>query len=57
MYPYYKLSTGLTDDDIAGIRALYVDPDLIQRQTPRVLDGARSVCEQIESVRSTRSIR
>ena len=23
MYPYYKLSTGLTDDDIAGIRALY----------------------------------
>src|ERR1035438_9677714 len=23
MYPYYRLSTGLTDDDIAGIRALY----------------------------------
>jgi Matrixin/Glucodextranase, domain B len=23
MYPYYKLSTGLTDDDIAGIRAVY----------------------------------
>ena len=23
MYPYYKLSTGLTDDDIAGIRTLY----------------------------------
>ncbi len=23
MYPYYKLSTGLTADDIAGIRALY----------------------------------
>lgn len=23
MYPYYKLSTGLTGDDIAGIRALY----------------------------------
>ena len=23
MYPYYKLATGLTDDDIAGIRALY----------------------------------
>ncbi len=23
MYPYYKLSTGLTDDDIAGIQALY----------------------------------
>ncbi len=23
MYPYYRLSTGLSDDDIAGIRALY----------------------------------
>lgn len=23
MYPYYRLSAGLTDDDIAGIRALY----------------------------------
>lgn len=23
MYPYYRLSTALTDDDIAGIRALY----------------------------------
>jgi hypothetical protein len=23
MYPYYKLSTGLSDDDIAGIQALY----------------------------------
>ena len=23
MYPYYKQATGLTDDDIAGIRALY----------------------------------
>lgn len=23
MYPYYQMSTGLTDDDIAGIRALY----------------------------------
>lgn len=23
MYPYYKLATGLTDDDIAGIRRLY----------------------------------
>jgi hypothetical protein len=23
MYPYYKLATGLADDDIAGIRALY----------------------------------
>jgi hypothetical protein len=26
MYPYYKLSTGLTSDDIAGIQALYGSP-------------------------------
>jgi len=42
---------------LRNVRALYVDPDLIQRQTPRVLDGARTVCEQLENVRSTRSIR
>ena len=26
MYPYYRMSSGLTDDDIAGIRALYGAP-------------------------------
>ena len=37
MYPYYKLSTGLTDDDIAGIRALYgsnVSPTPTPTPTP-----------------------
>jgi hypothetical protein len=26
MYPYYKMATGLTDDDIAGIQAIYGPP-------------------------------
>jgi len=30
----------------------YVDPDLIQRQTPRILEGARIVCAALESVRN-----
>ena len=37
---------------LAKIRALYVDPDYIQRQTPRVLEGARTVCRHLESVRA-----
>jgi iron complex transport system substrate-binding protein len=34
--------------------AYYVDPDLIQRQTPRILEGARVVCAALEKVRSNR---
>jgi iron complex transport system substrate-binding protein len=30
---------------------LHVPPDLIQRQTPRVVEGARQVCEHLEQVR------
>jgi iron complex transport system substrate-binding protein len=33
-------------------RQLYViDPDLIQRQTPRILEGARILCEQLQRAR------
>jgi iron complex transport system substrate-binding protein len=32
----------------------YVDPDLMQRQTPRVLDGAAQVCARLESARNKR---
>jgi iron complex transport system substrate-binding protein len=32
----------------------YVDPDLMQRQTPRVLDGAEEVCAHLESARVKR---
>jgi iron complex transport system substrate-binding protein len=37
---------------LRNVRAMYVDPDYIQRQTPRVLRGARIVCEHLETVRS-----
>jgi len=40
--------------ELSGVPALYIHPDLIQRQTPRILDGARLICEQLESVRSNR---
>jgi iron complex transport system substrate-binding protein len=47
----------MRDERYAGlrkVRAMYVDPDYIQRQTPRVLHGARMVCEHLETVRSRR---
>ena len=50
----------LRDERYAGlrnVRAMYVDPDYIQRQTPRVLHGARIVCEHLDAVRSTRPVR
>jgi iron complex transport system substrate-binding protein len=37
------------------VQARYVDPDYIQRQTPRVLQGARTVCEHIDAVRTARN--
>jgi len=37
---------------LAGVPTLYVHPDLIQRQSPRILYGARVICEQLESIRS-----
>ena len=39
---------------VAALRAMparYVPADLIQRQTPRVLEGARIVCEHLDQVR------
>lgn len=44
----------------APIRALrelptrYVTPDLIQRQTPRMVAGARMICEQLEDIRNVK---
>jgi iron complex transport system substrate-binding protein len=38
----------------AALRALpvrYVAPDLIQRQTPRLAEGARRICEHIDEIR------
>jgi iron complex transport system substrate-binding protein len=39
---------------LRGVKALYVDPDRIQRQTPRILEGARTVCEHLEKIRGGR---
>lgn len=42
---------------LAGLRdlqVLRVDPDAIQRQTPRVLEGARQVCAHLQSLRAQR---
>jgi iron complex transport system substrate-binding protein len=41
--------TGLRD-----LPVLRVDPDAIQRQTPRVLQGAQAVCAHLEAVRNRR---
>nr|MBP8868349.1 cobalamin-binding protein [Propionivibrio sp.] len=32
----------------------FVPPDLIQRHTPRLLDGAERLCRQLETARSRR---
>jgi iron complex transport system substrate-binding protein len=34
--------------------AFYIEPDTIQRQTPRILEGAKAVCSALEKVRSNR---
>ena len=39
---------------LRNVKAMFVDPDRIQRQTPRILEGAQSVCEHLEQVRSNR---
>jgi iron complex transport system substrate-binding protein len=39
---------------LRSLPAFYVDPDLIQRQTPRILEGARTVCAALEQVRNSR---
>ena len=42
---------------LRNVRALFVDPDHIQRQTPRILRGARTVCEHLDQVRAARNSR
>ena len=42
---------------LRNVRAMFVNPDWIQRQTPRILDGAQTVCEHLEQVRSVRRVR
>ncbi len=40
---------------LGHLRVMYVDPDTIQRQTPRILQGAEAVCEHLEAVRAART--
>ena len=39
---------------LRNVPALYVDPDRIQRQTPRILQGAQTVCGHLEKFRESR---
>ena len=39
---------------LSALPVHYIDPDLIQRPTPRLLEGARQVCAHLDSVRATR---
>jgi iron complex transport system substrate-binding protein len=39
---------------LRDLPAYYVSPDTIQRQTPRIVEGARAVCSALEQVRSAR---
>ncbi|MGH9783570.1 MAG: cobalamin-binding protein, partial [Terriglobia bacterium] len=39
---------------LSGLPAHYVNPDVIQRQTPRIVEGARAVCSALEEVRRKR---
>ena len=38
-------------EGLRNLPALHVDPDAIQRQTPRILNGARQVCAHLDAVR------
>lgn len=39
---------------LRDLPAYYVNPDIIQRQTPRIVEGAKAVCSALEEVRSGR---
>jgi iron complex transport system substrate-binding protein len=39
---------------VRNARVGFIDPDLTQRHSPRVLDGAALMCEQIDSARQSR---
>jgi iron complex transport system substrate-binding protein len=39
---------------LSGLPAFYVHPDLIQRQTPRLVEGAKAVCAALEQVRASK---
>jgi iron complex transport system substrate-binding protein len=40
---------------VARGNLFFVSPDLLQRHTPRLLDGAEQLCKQLEIARSKRA--
>lgn len=57
-------STGFVDSwrrtglaSMRGIPVYYVPPNLVHRQTPRVLEGARLICRELEEARRTQGRR
>jgi iron complex transport system substrate-binding protein len=45
---------GAAPPPLNELPAYYIHPDLIQRPTPRIVEGARAVCSALEEVRSNR---
>lgn len=45
---------GYVVEGLKGLPVFYVAPDEIQRQTPRIAQGAKAICEALEKVRSRR---
>ena len=43
-----------TVEGLKGLPVFYVAPDEIQRQTPRIVRGAKTICEHLEQVRRNR---
>ena len=41
---------------VARDNLFFVPPELIQRHTPRLLDGAERLCQHLETARGRRSI-
>jgi iron complex transport system substrate-binding protein len=39
---------------LRNVPVMFVDPDFIQRQTPRILQGAETICRRLDEVRSAR---
>jgi iron complex transport system substrate-binding protein len=51
------LARGWARAPVAALRAIpvrFIDPDLIQRQSPRLAQGARAVCEALDALREQR---
>lgn len=45
---------GAVPAPLSGLPAHYIDPDLIQRPTPRIVAGVKAVCSALEDVRRNR---